>query len=76
MNLSARLKAFKTLGEQLRNMSESELDDWYFRATAHNNWFTRENVVHAVKALGEMLQAEKLEQWIEKYDLPEESTKR
>ncbi|WKK78085.2 acyl-CoA reductase [Marivirga salinae] len=76
MNLSARLEAFKSLGEQLRNISEAELDEWYFRATSYNNWFTRENVVHAVKALGEMLEAEKLEQWISNYDLPEESSKK
>jgi hypothetical protein len=76
MNLAARLEVFKILGEQLRNMSESELDEWYFRATAHNNWFTRENVIHAVKAIGEMLQPEKLEQWVEKYDLAEEGSKK
>lgn len=76
MNLSERLEAFKTLGEQLRNMSESELDEWYFRATAHNNWFTRENVIHAVKAIGEMLQPKKLDQWIDEYDLAEEGSKK
>ncbi|HET8860086.1 acyl-CoA reductase [Marivirga sp.] len=76
MNLQSRLNAFKTLGEQLRNLSEAELDEWYFRATSYNNWFTRENVVHAVKALGEMLQAEKLEQWVNRYGLPENSNKK
>ncbi|WP_296621396.1 acyl-CoA reductase [Marivirga sp.] len=76
MNLSARLEAFKTLGEQLRNMNEAELDEWYFRATSYNNWFTRENVVHAVKALGGMLKAEKLDQWVENYDIPQENPKK
>jgi hypothetical protein len=75
MNLQERVEAFKVLGEQLRNLNESELDEWYFRATAHNNWFTRENVVHAVKAIGEMLQADKLDQWIKSYDLPQGSNK-
>ena len=76
MILQERLKAFQTLGEQLRSLNESELDEWYFRATAHNNWFTRENVFHAVKAIGEMLQAEKLEQWVERYELASDSSKK
>ncbi|SMG39827.1 Acyl-CoA reductase (LuxC) [Marivirga sericea] len=76
MNLQQRVQAFKALGEQLRNLSESELDEWYFRATAYNNWFTRENVFHAVKAIGEMLEADKLEKWVEQYDLPTESSKK
>ncbi|RUA34423.1 MAG: acyl-CoA reductase [Bacteroidetes bacterium] len=76
MHLQQRLDAFKELGNQLRNLSEQELDEWYFRATAYNNWFTRENVVHAVKALGKMLDADKLEKWISEYDLAEKSDKK
>jgi len=76
MNLQKRVEAFKKLGVQLRNLTESELDEWYFRATAHNNWFTRENVVNAVQAIGGMLEAEKLEQWVKQYNLPSDSTKK
>ncbi|ADR21118.1 acyl-CoA reductase [Marivirga tractuosa] len=76
MHLQQRLDAFKKLGTQLRTLNEQELDEWYFRATAHNNWFTRENVVHAVKALGNMLDADKLEKWVSDYDLAENSDKK
>jgi hypothetical protein len=73
MHLQQRLDAFKKLGAQLRNLNEQELDEWYFRATAHNNWFTRENVVSAVKAIGHMLEADKLERWVKSYNLQEDS---
>jgi hypothetical protein len=76
MHLQQRLEAFKKLGDQLRTLNEQELDEWYFRSTAHNNWFTRENVVHAVKALGAMLDADKLDKWVSEYNLVENSDKK
>src|SRR5690554_6227758 len=76
MNLQQRLESFRKLGEQLRNLSEAELDELYFRATAHNNWFTRENVVHAIKSVGELLQADKLDQLTTNYNLTEKSEKK
>lgn len=75
MNLQQRVESFKKLGEQLRNLSEAELDELYFRATSFNNWFTRENVVHSIKSIGEMLRADKLDQWTKNYNLPEKSEK-
>ncbi|GAA5030279.1 acyl-CoA reductase [Marivirga lumbricoides] len=69
MTIEERLAAFIKLGNKLRNLSEIELDEWYFRATGFNNWFTRENVSHAVKAIGGMLEEEKLRKWIAPYSL-------
>ncbi|WKK81439.1 acyl-CoA reductase [Marivirga arenosa] len=76
MNLQQRVNAFKTLGDKLRALSEAELDEWYFRATAHNNWFTRENVKHAIEAISEMLQSESLDRWTQEYDLADTSDKK
>lgn len=75
MTAQERLKAFIQLGTLLRNLPENELDEWYFRATGFNNWFTRENVSHAVRAIGHMLEEEKLQSWIKKYPLGQSTHK-
>ena len=76
MTLEERTKAFAELGEQLRNISEAQLDEWYFRATSFNNWFTRESVAESVSAIGHMLQPEKLEKWLSAYDFSNSQTKK
>ncbi len=75
MTFQERLQAFIKLGNQLRNLPETTLDEWYFRATGFNNWFTRENVFHAVRALGDMLEEDKLKKWTATYDLEKTSEK-
>lgn len=75
MTAQERIQAFIQLGIQLRNLSEVQIDEWYFRATGFNNWFTRENVSHSVKAIGNMLEEEKLQQWIQKYPVGESTHK-
>ncbi|MBK6264129.1 acyl-CoA reductase [Marivirga sp. S37H4] len=76
MTFQERLQAFIKLGNQLRDLPEATLDEWYFRATGFNNWFTRENVFHAVRAIGEMLEEKKLEKWTSVYDLDNSPGKR
>ena len=76
MTLEERTKAFAELGEQLRNISEAQLDEWYFRATSFNNWFTRESVAESVSAIGQMLQPEKLKKWLSDYDFSNSQTKK
>ncbi|WP_340063097.1 acyl-CoA reductase [Ascidiimonas aurantiaca] len=39
-------------------------------AEAHNGWFTRENVLHALSNWGALLTREKLEQWLGAYKIP------
>ncbi len=75
MNLQERLNAFIKLGTTLKNLPESSLDEWYFRATGYNNWFTRENVASAIKAIGFMLEEEKLVNWTKSYDLGDSTSK-
>jgi len=75
MTFDERLTAFIKLGEQLRTISESRLDDWYFRATGFNNWFTRESVAQAIAALGNMLKADKLDEWTSRYPKQDDSSK-
>lgn len=75
MNLQTRVETFKELGKELRQLPEAEIDELYFRATAHNNWFTRENVAYAIGAIGEMLNEKKLDQWLSDYDLHDRKEK-
>lgn len=67
MTFQNRLDTFIELGKQLRELPAAQLDEWYFRATGFNNWFTRESVASAVQAIGQMLQEDKLKKWTDKY---------
>lgn len=75
MTFDERLNAFIKLGEELRNISESQMDEWYFRATSFNNWFTRESVKQSVDAIGQMLEAEKLIKWTDHYPKQDDTHK-
>ncbi|MFT4739678.1 MAG: hypothetical protein ACI9L9_000452 [Marivirga sp.] len=75
MTFQHRLNAFIKLGTQLRELPSAHLDEWYFRATGFNNWFTHESVSNAVHAIGNMLQEEKLQQWTAPYAINESTDK-
>lgn len=54
INKQARIDALASLGEFLTNdSSQSILEEWAFRAHLKNNWFTPENVLLALNAIGE-----------------------
>ncbi|HEX3384705.1 MAG TPA: acyl-CoA reductase, partial [Mucilaginibacter sp.] len=42
----------------------------------YNAWFTPENVEHAVKAIGQMLNKDDLQSWLSKYDIKPHAPKR
>jgi hypothetical protein len=77
IGLSARIRAFVTLGKVLGQVSAGEVSDWddtIRRAGHHNGWFTDENVRLALRGLSRMLAAEKLERWLAAYgEIPESS---
>ncbi len=75
MKFQERINAFVQLGKALKDIPEATIDDWYFRATGYNNWFTRENVASALTALGYMLEEEKLIKWSNSYNLGNASDK-
>ncbi|RYY20697.1 MAG: acyl-CoA reductase, partial [Sphingobacteriaceae bacterium] len=52
-----------TLGEKLLNPSE-ELMQLINRERNYNAWFTPENVLQSVQAIGKMLNADDLKQWL------------
>lgn len=63
INKQTRINALVSLGEFLgKDSSHSILEDWAFRAHLKNNWFTPENVLASLKAIGEkFLQYESLQ---------------
>lgn len=71
MNLEKRIKAFVTLGLQMRAdavNSESEFGKATITAQYANPWFTPENVVEAVNAIAlEWLTNPEIEKWINGY---------
>ncbi|WP_026135888.1 acyl-CoA reductase [Nafulsella turpanensis] len=73
MTLSNRIAALAALGQLVRNFSDEEKEQLYYKAAAHNSWFTRENVLLALDGISRYLDEEKLKQWLSRYDLPDEN---
>lgn len=56
-------------------ITEKEWNDLQYvinRQVAYNGWFTKENVRQSLKALGDLLTKEKLNEWTSKYTFSEE----
>ena len=75
MSLKSRIEAFAELGRELNKFTsgaESFFTEKLHRAIgrteAVNAWFTRENTFQALKAVAEMLEEEKLHEWISDYE--------
>jgi len=71
MTIVERIIAFVKLGEILRKEcirnAESGLSLAIEKASEHNSWFTKENILLAIGSLGEMLREEKIRKWIDNY---------
>jgi len=66
MNLEQRIKAFAKLGEALRD----EIRNPKSEIRNHTNgWFTSENITTAIFSIANNLTKEKLEKWLEKYQI-------
>ncbi len=71
MTLSERLELLVKLGDHLRAGDEF-LEALMKRGSFDNPWFTVKNQQLAVRAIAEnMLRPEKLDAWLESYDIPE-----
>jgi hypothetical protein len=72
MNKEERYNALVRLGAWLRGGEDEYLQASIKRSAIHNGWFTEANQQQAIEAIAtQMLQPEKLAQWLEAYDLPE-----
>ena len=71
MNLKERINILSKLGHHLLNKDEY-LEAVMHRTKYNNAWFTIENQERAIKAIAtRFLQKDKLEKWVEKYNLKE-----
>ncbi|HVS90767.1 MAG TPA: acyl-CoA reductase [Mucilaginibacter sp.] len=64
-----------TWGHQL-SFPAAELTNSIQNECHYNAWFTPENVANAVKAIGQMLNAEDISKWLDQYDFKSASPKR
>ncbi len=80
MNLDKRKKAFVTLGSFIRQFLAadkpincnkvfySKLEAQVIQAVNHNGWFTKENVLFALKSWADVLTEKNVEKWVAAYD--------
>jgi len=67
-------KAFVKLGNYLTDFCENDKDSFssfnetLVRAEQQNGWFTRENIIFALRQWSKLLTDENLSQWLSKYD--------
>ena len=62
------IAAFTKLGEKLSGFSDEEIQDLTHAARAQNGWFSFENIKNAFEGIAFMLQKDKLEEWINRYE--------
>lgn len=73
MNLNERIETLVGLGKYLSGKSE-ELQALVTTSYHQNRWFTEENIYKAISAITEnFLQRDLIENWLAKYDIPENS---
>ncbi len=79
--LQSRIEAFTELGSIMAEAASPRpssstargLKQVMNRQEEHNKWFTPDNVCLAVRSISELLKKEKLETWLQPYDLNEKS---
>lgn len=83
MELKDRIKAFSSLGDQLRlwldqksRGVESPLDALLLKAFHHNGWFDESQVLNALTEIENWLTIEKLEAWSKEYDFNSKSSQK
>ena len=76
MNINQRIEAFVNLGDFLRSFNhespdtvdEKLLADIVENDHIYNPWFTKENILQSIKAIGDSLRKEKFDFWIKRYN--------
>jgi hypothetical protein len=70
MQLQQRINGFVKLGSFLSSEVTKD-EEIISTASAHNGWFTAENIIFALKGWSNVLTEEKLGTWLTSYDIPE-----
>jgi hypothetical protein len=74
MNYSQRIEVLTCLGDIFRHVDENH--PVLFKAHTENAWFTIPNQMRAIKQWSEVLEVNQIENWLKKYDLPNESSEK
>lgn len=78
MKLSKAIESFHKLGDEIREYlanpkTHADWEEAVMMAQRQNNWFTRENILHALQSIAPWLTKETLKKWLDKYPVPEEN---
>jgi hypothetical protein len=74
MNLKERIAALVALGQLLKSGEDEFLNATIKRTAIHNPWFTEDNQRQAINAIAtQMLEADRLEEWISAYSIPDQT---
>ncbi len=68
MNIEERINAFVKLGNFISLLTKKKIDELHLQAVEHNNWFTRETIVSALKGLEIFLNKAALNKWVGHYE--------
>lgn len=63
-----RIEAFYKLGNLIKSLDEQAKEVLFRRAKNQNSWFTEVSMESALNGLSRLLEKEKLEKWLSKYD--------
>lgn len=74
MNIKQTIDALQRVGQVFGNENSVELQQAITNAYAKNKWFTDDNVKHALSYWHQQLTAEKLEEWVAKEGLTENTS--
>ncbi len=85
INLTERITSFAELGVRIKkvlksanttdlSISEIALFDAIKNASLHNPWFTEENCRHAMAGLAFLLEKQKIENWLNSYNINEKKS--
>ena len=76
MNLPDRVSAFVQLGISIKNLSEIEKEELFWRAENKNSWFTSSSCQSALNGIAFMIAEYKINKWLNGYgDIKPESPK-
>lgn len=73
MNINKAIKTYSTLGDELiltsQNIDDNIYNSLIEKSIIQNPWFTKESVVMALKSIGGSLCEDKIEKWLDAYDI-------
>lgn len=76
MNLTDRVSAFVQLGILIKNLSENEKIELFWKAENKNSWFTPSSCQSAINGLAYMINADTLDKWLSNYGILEPESPR